>query len=397
MIHRMLTGAAAAAAALLLASGSAFAADVPQPVKIGVIFSYTGTSPENGIVMDASMNAYLAQHHGMIAGRKVQIIRRDDTGVKPDVARREAQELVVQDNVDFLVGSTFTPTAIAIESVSTQAKKPFCIVNAAGTNIVEKAPYTIRLGVTMPQIAVPLAKWAAKNGIKTVYTIVTDYAPGIDGANSFARGFTANGGKILGEVRVPVGTTEFSAYIQRVKDAKPDAVFVFVGAGASPIAFFKAFHDAGLEKIGIRVLASGDALQEDDLPAMGDEPNGVISSLDYSAVHDSKLNRDFVSSFHRIDPNPAHLPNFEGVAGYDCLAAIDHAMTSLKGSTDPDKILAAWKGLKFESPRGPVEIDAQTRDITQNMYMRRTEKRGPIYVDTEFATIPAVKFDAAGL
>jgi len=196
---------------------------------------------------------------------------------------------------------------------------------------------------------------------------------------------------------VPVETTEFSAYVQRVKDAKPDAVFVFVGAGPSPVAFFKTFRDAGLEKLGVRVLASGDALQEDALPAMGDEPNGVISSLNYSAVHDSKLNRDFVTAFHAADANPAHLPNFQAVAGYDCLAAIDRALTRAGGSTDPDKIMAAWKGMKFESPRGPIEIDAQTHDITQNMYMRRTEKRGPIYVDAEFATVPAVKFDAAGL
>jgi branched-chain amino acid transport system substrate-binding protein len=343
------------------------------------------------------MNAYLLQHNGMIAGRKVVILRRDDTGVAPDTAKRLAQELIVQDNVDFLVGSAFTPNAVAMETVSTQAKKPFCIVNAAGTNIIAKAPYTIRLGVTMPQIAVPLGKWAAKSGIKTVYTVVTDYAPGIDGANAFSQAFTAAGGKIVGEVRVPVETTEFSAYIQRVKDAKPDAVFVFVGSGASPIAFFKTARDAGLAKAGTRVIASGDALQEDALPSMGDEPNGVVSSLNYSAVHDSKLNRDFIAAFHAADSNPMHLPNFQAVAGYDCLAAIDKAMTSIKGSTDPDAIMAAWKGMKFESPRGPIEIDAQTRDITQNMYMRRTEKRGPIYVDDEFATIPDVKFDAAGL
>lgn len=394
MIRRLI--AALAGAACFLASASAFGADAP-PLKIGIVYSYTGTSPDNGIVMDSALNAYLLQHNGTIAGRKVQLIRRDDTGVAPDVAKRLSQELIVQDNVDFLIGATFTPNGVAMEGVSTQAKKPLCIVNAAGTNILLKAPYTIRLGVTMPQIAVPLALWAVKNGIKSVFTVVADYAPGIDGANAFAQAFTNNGGKMLGEVRVPVETTEFSAYIQRVKDAKPDAVFVFVGAGPSPPAFFKTFHDAGLEKLGIRVLASGDALQEDALPSMGDEPNGVISSLNYSAVHDSKLNRAFVTAFHSSDANPAHLPNFQAVAAYDCLAAIDRALTKVNGSTDPDAILAAWKGMKFESPRGPIEIDALTRDIVQNMYMRRTEKRGPIYVDTEFATIPAVKYDAAGL
>jgi branched-chain amino acid transport system substrate-binding protein len=281
--------------------------------------------------------------------------------------------------------------------VSTQAKKPFCVVNAAGTNAILKAPYTIRLGVTSAQMVVPLGKWSAKNGIKTVYAVVSDYGPAIDGAAAFEKAFTGGGGKIAGEVRVPVGTTDFSAYIQRVKDAKPDAVFVLVGSGAGPVAFFKTARDAELSRDGTRVIASGDALQEDDLPSMGDEPAGIVSSLNYSAVHDSAFNREFLAAFRAADSDPKHLPNFQAVAGYDCLAAIDKAMTSLRGSTDPDAIMAAWKGMKFESPRGPIEIDPQTRDITQNIYMRRTEKRGPIYVDAEFATTPGVTFDGGGL
>jgi len=393
-LKRILAVALASACAALAAGAAA--ADAP-PLKIGVVFSYTGTAPDNGLVLDSAMKAYLLQHKGMIGGRKVVILRRDDTGVAPDTAKRLAQELIVQDNVDFLVGSTFTPNAVAIATVSTQAKKPFCIVNAASTNVIGNAPYTIRLGVTSAQMVVPLGKWAAKNGIKAVYTVVADYGPAIDGANAFDQAFTSAGGKIVGEERVPSGTTEFGPYIQRVKDAKPDAVFVLVGAGAAPIAFFKTARDAGLSRAGMRVIAAGDALQEDALPSMGDEPAGVVSSLNYSAVHDSKFNRDFIAAFHASDNDPKHLPNFQAVAGYDCLAAIDKAMTSLKGSTDPDAIVAAWRGMKFESPRGPIEIDAHTRDITQNIYMRRTEKRGPIYVDAEFATIPGVRFDGAGL
>ena len=365
------------------------------PVKIGVVYSYTGSNADAGPVLDAAMAAWLAQHKGMMSGRKVQIIKRDDTGVAPDVAKRLSTELVVQDHVDFLMGSIYTPNAVAMASASTQSKTPYCMVNAAGQGLLAKAPYTTRLGVTMAQIADPLAKWAAKSGVKTVYNVLANYQPGIDGGKAFSDTFTAAGGKMIGEVLVPVNNTEFSAYIQRVKDAKPDAVFVFVGAGIPAVAFFKAFHQAGLDKMGIRILASGDALEEDALPQMGDEPNGVISSLNYSAVHDSKFNRDFVAAFHAADPSKALEPNFFAVAAYDCMSAIDKAVAAQKGTLDPDKTMAIWSGLKIESPRGPIEIDATTRDITQNMYMRKVTKQGPKYQDVEFSTIPMVKADGS--
>jgi branched-chain amino acid transport system substrate-binding protein len=369
-------------------------ADSP-PLKIGVVYSYTGANADAGPVLDAAITAWLTQHKGMMSGRKVEMIRRDDTGVAPDVARRLATELVVQNHVDFLMGSLFTPNAVAISTASTQSKTPFCIVNAAGAGILAKAPYTTRLGVTMPQITVPLAKWAWKNGVKTVYSVLADYQPGLDGGKAFSETFTAAGGKMIGEVRVPVLNTEFSAYIQRVKDAKPDAVFVFVGAGTPAVAFFKAFHQAGLDKMGIRILASGDALEEDALPQMGDEPNGVISSLNYAEVHNSALNRDFVKAFHAADTSKTLEPDFFAVAGYDCMSAIDRAVAAQKGTLDPDKTMAIWSGLKIDSPRGPIEIDPKTHDITQNMYMRKVTKVGPKYEDVEFSTIPMVKADGS--
>ncbi len=367
-------------------------ADSP-PLKIGIVYSYTGSNADAGPVLDTAVNAWLAQHKGMMSGRKVELIKRDDTGVAPDVARRLATELVVQDHVDFLMGSLYTPNAVAMANVSTQSKTPYCIVNAAGQGLLAKAPYTTRLAVTMAQIADPLAKWAAKNGVKTVYSVLANYQPGLDGGKAFADTFTAAGGKMIGQVLVPVNNTEFSAYIQRVKDAKPDAVFVFVGAGTPAVAFFKAFRQAGLDKMGIRVLASGDALEEDALPQMGDEPNGVINSLNYSEVHDSKLNRDFVSAFHAADASKTLEPNFFAVAAYDCMSAIDKAVTAQKGSLDPDKTMAIWSGLKLDSPRGPIEIDPHSHDITQNMYMRKVTKVGNKYEDVEFATIPMVKAD----
>jgi branched-chain amino acid transport system substrate-binding protein len=379
----------------MFALGSVGAGADAPPLKIGVVYSYTGSNADAGPVLDAAVNAWLAQHKGQIAGRKVELIKRDDTGVAPDVARRLATELVVQDHVDFLMGSIYTPNAIAMATASTQSKTPYCMVNAAGQGLLAKAPYTTRLGVTMAQIANPLAKWAAKSGIKTVYNVLANYQPGIDGGKAFSDTFTAAGGKMIGEVLVPVNNTEFSAYIQRVKDAKPDAVFVFVGAGIPAVAFFKAFHQAGLDKLGIRILASGDALEEDALPQMGDEPNGVISSLNYSAVHDSKFNHDFVAAFHAADASKTLEPNFFAVAAYDCMTAFERAAIAQKGSLDPDKTMAVWSGLKLESPRGPIEIDSQTHDITQNMYMRKVTKQGAKYQDVEFATTPMVKADGS--
>lgn len=380
--------AALAAAFALAVAGSAGAQSTP--VKIGVVYSYTGSSSYAGPVIDAALAAWLAQHNGEMAGRKVQLIKRDDTGVAPDVAKRLATELIVQDHVDFLMGSTFTPNAVAMAGVSTQAKVPYCMVNAAGQGLLAKAPYTTRLGVTMAQITTPLAKWAAKNNVKTVYNVLANYQPGIDGGKAFSDTFTAAGGKMIGEVLVPVNNTEWSAYIQRVKDAKPDAIFVFVGAGPPAITFFKAFHDNGLDKLGIRILASGDALEEDALPEMGDEPNGVISSLNYSAVHESKLNADFVKAFKAADSSHQLLPDFFAVAAYDCLSAIDKAVAAQKGTIDAEKTMAVWSGLKLDSPRGPIQIDPQTHDIVQNMYMRKVQKVGPRYEDVEFSTTPMV-------
>jgi branched-chain amino acid transport system substrate-binding protein len=369
MLHPRKSLVLALAGLFVLTAGGAGAQSTP--LRIGMVYSYTGSSADAGPVVDAAMNAWLAQHKGLIGGRKVEIIKRDDTGVAPDVAKRLATELVVQNKVDFLVGAIYTPNAIAMSGVAAQSKTPYCMINAAGEGILAKAPYSTRMGVTMPQITVPLAKWALKNGVKTVYNVLADYKPGLDGGKAFADTFVAGGGKMVGE----------------------DAVFVFVGAGTPAVAFFKTFHQAGLDKMGIRILASGDALEEDALPQMGDEPAGVINSLNYSEVHPSRLNREFVKAFHAADGSKKLEPNFFAVAAYDCMSAIDKAVVAQKGSLEPEKTMAIWSGMKLESPRGPIEIDAATRDITQNMYMRKVEKVGGKYEDVEFATTPMVKAD----
>jgi branched-chain amino acid transport system substrate-binding protein len=388
-MHARLTrlGALAAVAGLAsLAGTTALAAD---PIKIGFVSSFTGDSAAQGRVIDATIAAFLKVHGDTAGGRKVEIHKRDDTGIAPDVARRLAQELIVQEKVDLLMGIAYTPNAIAVAAVSTTAKIPFLLVNASTSNIIAKAPYTARYGMTTAQVTMPLAQWAYKNGVKTAYALFQDYGPGIDAGKAFTEAFIAAGGKMLGEVRVPVGNPDFTAYLQRVKDAKPDAMFVFVNATSGGPQLLKTYRDMGLAKAGIKLISTGALVDELDLPATGDAAIGVISSFDYSTTHDSKVNRDFVRAFK--EQNSKDDPDFVAVATWDALTAAFKAIDALKGNLDPEKFMEQIKGMKFESPRGPIMIDSETRDIIQNVYLRRTEKRNGKLVNIEFITVPMVK------
>jgi branched-chain amino acid transport system substrate-binding protein len=376
-----------------LAGNRPAVADDAPPVRIGVIYSYTGSSPSAGLALDASINAWLAMHGGLVGGRKVEIVRRDDTGPAPDVARRMAQELVVQDHVDFLMGSIFTPNAVAIKQVSTAAKVPYFIVNAATNGIIADAPYTVRFGATIVQNTAPLAVWAARNGMKTAYTVVSDYAPGIESASVFAKTFTGGGGAMVGELHAPVTATDFTAYMQRVKDAKPQMNFTFVVAGPPAVAYFKATKLAGLDAAGIKLLTNGATVDELDLDAIGDDALGVISCAQYSWTHKSPLNDAYIAAFKKVATGGVTVPDFMAEAGYDVMTAIDHAVALQKGALDPDKTMTALKGYKMESPRGPIQIDAQSRELIQNIYIRRAEKRGTQIVNTEIYTFPNTTAD----
>jgi branched-chain amino acid transport system substrate-binding protein len=299
-----------------------------------------------------------------------------------------AEELVVEDHVDYLAGVALTPNAVAVSSVSAAAKVPFFIANAATSNIFAKDPYTARFGVTEAQLVVPLAEWALRSGIKTAYIIVLDYGPGLDGGMTFSRTFTAGGGQIVGEVHIPVGNMDYSAYMQRIKDVNPQAIYAFVNAdGGGP--FLKAFHESGLAAKNVKVLTTEDMVLDDYLPSLGANALGVISAGNYSSTHDSRLNREFVADyeghFHHAPPN------FLSVAAYDCLNAIYLSVAALHGTAPPDKTMSVVRAMKFESPRGPLEIDPQTRDTIQNVYIRRTEMHNGVLQNTEFETIPMVK------
>ncbi len=378
-----------AAAFAALTAGSGARADLP-PLKIGIVYSYSGGGATLGKTLDGALDAWTALHGDTVAGRKVVFIKRDDTGIAPETARREAQELIVQDHVDLLMGSALTPNAVAVAGVSTQAKVPFFIVNAATSGILAKQPYSARFGFTEAQATVPLAQWALKSGIKTAYVIFQDYGPGIDAGQTFEKTFQAGGGQLLGEARVPVNNQEYAAYIQRAKDTKPQALYVFLNNGGGSVAFLHGCKAAGYGRAGIQILAAGALVDEDYLPVIGDAADGLITSLNYSTDHDSELNHLFVKTFAKVTGNGSIVPDFGSVATFDVMAAIYKVVAAQNGTVDPDKTMELVKALKFESPRGPIAIDPLTRDLVQNIYIRRTIKRHGAFVNVEFETIPMV-------
>ena len=375
------------AAALAMAAGSAVAQDT---VKLGLVAEFSGPFAEYGQQIYGGMKAYMKQHGDTVAGKKIEIIQKDTTGPSPDVAKRLAGDLITRDKVDFLVGFGLTPNALAVAPIATQAKKPMIVMNAATSIITTKSPYIARVSMTLPQVTEPLAQWAFKNGVKRVYTAVSDYGPGIDAEAAFTKAFKAAGGEIVGSLRIPLQNPEFSPFIQRIKDAKPEAVFLFLPAGEQGIAFMKTYKERGLAEAGIKLFATGDITDDGVLQAMGDSTLGLITSFHYSAAHDSPENKVFLKAYADVNGTQKR-PNFMAAAGYDGMAAIYEALRKTKGSVDADAIMTALKGMKINSPRGPISIDPETRDVVQNIYIRKVEKvNGQLY-NVEFDKIADVK------
>jgi branched-chain amino acid transport system substrate-binding protein len=391
MISRFFTRLALAAMAVVLVTASVPAIAQQGPIKIGVVLSYSGgDNVILGKMADAAFAVYMKQHGDTIAGRKVVLIKRDDTGIAPETAKRLAQELIVQDHIDLLIGATYTPNAIAMAAVSTQAKVPFFIVNAATSNIFKTQPYTARFAFTTGQITQPFAKWAYEGGAKTAYAVFQDYGPGLDAGATFEKTFSGLGGKMLGESRIPVGAKDFTAYIQKVKDAKPDVMFLFLNASGGGIDFIKALKSAGFDKTGIKFLATGDLVDEALLPVEADTALGIVTTFNYSAMHDSQMNRDFIKAF-KVAFGSNQLPTFMAVQAYDAMAAAYKVLTAQKGVVDPDKTMEIVKGMKFESPRGNIEIDPATRDIVQWVYFRKVERKNGLLGNYEFERTPLTK------
>lgn len=377
------------AVALALGATVAVAPAQAKDLKIGLVLSVSGPFSAYAKQISHGVDLYIAQHGDTVAGRKVQVIIKDDTGMAPAVAKRQAQELLVKDKVDILAGFDLTPNAFSVAPLATEAKVPMVVMNAATSSVTEKSPNVVRVSMTLPQSAWAMAEWAHKNGVSKVYTLVADYGPGHDAEKQFQKTFTALGGKVVGEVRTPVNTADYSPFLQRMKDAKPDAAFFFVPPGSSMVALLKQFREMGLEKAGIKELGTGDMTDEDSLAAMGDSALGMITAFHYSENHDSPENKKFVAAYKKAYPKDR--PNFMSVGGYDGMHLIYQALEKTKGDASAEAFMAAVKGMKWESPRGPVQIDPQTRDIIQNEYIRKLDKVDGVAQNVEFFTFKDVK------
>ena len=361
-------------------------AQAGAPFKIGLILPMTGQQASTGKQEEAAVKLWVAQNGSTVAGRKVEVILKDDGGV-PDATKRIAQELIVNDKVDVLLGFGITPSAFATAPIATQSKTPMVVSAAATSAITERSPYIVRTSFTLPQVTVPIADWAAKHGIKKAVTFVSDYGPGLDAEKFFKSQFTLNGGQVIEEIRTPLRAPDFAPFLQKVADAKPDAVFCFLPSGQGA-AFMKQFGERGLDKSGIKLIATGDVTDDDQLNDMGDVALGVVNSHHYSAAHPSAVNKKFVQAFEAANK---FRPNFMAVAGYDGMHVIYNALAATKGQGGGDALLAAMKGQVFESPRGPVLIDAQTRDIVQDIYIRRVERQNGQLWNIEFDVQKSVK------
>ena len=376
---------ATALATLTLAGTAVLAQD--NVFKIGLILPMTGQQATTGRQIEAAAKLYMAQNGDTVAGKKIQLIVKDDTSI-PDVTKRMAQELIVNDKVNVLAGFGITPSALATAPLATQSKTPQVVMAAATSSITEASPYIVRTSFTLPQASVSIADWAPKNGIKKVVTLVSDYGPGLDAEKFFKDRLIFNGGTVVDSLRVPMRNPDFAPFLQKVRDLKPDALFVFVPSGAGA-AVMKQFLERGMDKAGIKLIGTGDITDDDQLNDMGDGALGVVTSHHYSAAHPSAVNKKFVEAFKKANNNLR--PNFMAVGGYDGMRVIYEALKATKGQGGGDALLAAMKGQIFESPRGPIFIDAQTRDIVQNIYLRKVEKKDGQLYNVEFDVIKDVK------
>ena len=383
--RRRMLQCAALVTALAILPGAALAAD---PFKIGLILPLTGPFASTGKQIEAAARLYMAKNGDTVAGRKIELIVKDDTGLAPETTKRIAQELVVQDKVSVLAGFGLTPLALAAAPVATEAKVPMVVMAAATGMIPTRSPFIVRTGFTLPQVTGPIAEWALKNKIKRVVTMVTDYGPGLDAEKTFQTVFKAGGGEIVEAIRTPLRNPDYAPFLQRAKDAKPDALFVFVPSGEG-LAVMKQFEDRGLKQAGIKLIGTGDVTDDDLLVSMGAPAVGVITSFHYSAAHDSPENKAYVDGMMKA--NNGMRPNFHSVGGYDGMHLIYEALKKAGANATGEQLVEAMKGMKWMSPRGPMSIDPATRQTVQNVYLREVKMVNGQPWNVEFDTIENVK------
>ncbi|GLS34756.1 ABC transporter substrate-binding protein [Mesorhizobium tianshanense] len=380
----------AAAMALVLGLGWSSSAFAQETVKIGVILPYSGPFADAANQLEAGIKLYMQQNGDEVAGKKIEIIRKDTGGPAPDVAKRLAQELVVRDQVDILAGFALTPEALGAADVSAEAQKLMVVMNAATSVVTEKSPYIVRTSVTIPQVNYAFGKWAfEQGGVKEVYTLVSDYGPGHDAQSSFSKGFTEAGGKIVGADKTPVANPDFSAFVQRVKDANPEAVYVFIPGGAQPAALGKALADRGLTPPNVKLFGQGELTHPEALESMGETAKGIITTYHYTLERDDPLNNEYVKSYR--EANNGRSPDLFSIGGYDGMHLIYESLKKTNGDTGGDALIEAAKGMSWTSPRGPMSIDPETRDVVQTVYIREVKEVDGKLQNVIIHEIPDVK------
>lgn len=389
--RRSMITAAILAAGTALTGAASWAQDA-APFKIGLILPMTGPFASTGRQIETAARLYMSEHGDTVAGRKIELIVQDDAGTA-DTTKRIAQEMIVNDKVGVLAGFGLTPLALAVAPLAARGKTPAVVMAAATSSVTEASPYMVRTSYTTPQVTSKIAEWAASDGIKSVVTVVSDYGPGIDAEKTFVEGFTAAGGEILDSLRMPLQNPDASPFLQKVADRKPDAIFVFLPSGAAA-PFMKQFVERGLDTSGIRLIGDGGLTDDDILNGMGTAAVGAITGFHYSAAHDSAANKAFVEGYGTLSKGGR--PNFMAAGGYDGMHLIYAALEKAGADADGEALIEAMKGQSWESPRGPVTIDPETRDIVQNVYMRRVEEKDGALWNIEFKTYEAVKDPAHG-
>jgi len=389
---KLKTIACIGAAFLPFVSASAYAQD-GGTIRIGVIAALTGPFVQIGKPFEDGIKTYMQQYGDKVAGKKIEILYRDDGGSNVELSKRAAQELIGREKVSFLIGFSLTPSALAVAPVATQGKVPMIVMNAVTTGITAKSPYMLRTSMTMQQMTEPFGDWTAKNRIGKVYSLVSDYSTGIDAETRFTKGFTEGGGKIVGSARVPLANPDYSPFVQRIKDQKPEAVFFFAPGVEDGLGMLKAYSDKGLDKAGIKFLGVGDMTSDSPtLEALGDRALGAVTVLNYSTALDNEANKSFLKAYAAANPNrPA--PTFVTVVAYDTMGMIYETIRKLNGKVSGEAAVKTLSGMKWNSPRGPISIDPKTRDIVQNMYIREVKKVGGKLVNEPIGVLKDVMPD----
>lgn len=377
--------------ATILAAGLSWSvqAHAQETVKIGVILPYSGPFADAANQLQAGIDLYIAKHGSEVAGKTIELVKKDTGGPAPDVAQRLAQELVVRDGVDIIAGFALTPEALGAAPIATEAQKLMVVMNAATSIVTEQSEYIVRTGVTIPQLNTVFGQWAFESGVKEAYTLVADYGPGHDAEKAFAAGFTEAGGKIVGADRTPVANPDFSAFVQRVRDANPEAVYIFVPGGAQPAAIGKALVDRGLAPPETKIFAQGELTHPEALESMGDTAKGIITTYHYSLERDDPLNNEFREAYR--EANGGRSPDLFSIGGYDGMHLIYEALKKTEGDTSGDALIEAAKGMAWDSPRGPMSIDPETRDVVQTVYIREVQEVDGELQNVVIHEIPDVK------